>query len=340
MRFSKSNSTNDVAGAMAFRCLGLVGSSLRPFRDRPPLWHVGQVANLPESRQIGNLPHIGACRVVVTPCRTTTQKADGLFTGVSATNLHACGRWLIADSRPFTGVSAVGGNRPGVYAGLTADRDLRLSGPFTGLLLVAGGIERCGSPGRSPVNGAGQETLNRAALAPGVNAGPNTACGGKGRKRPCEQHTARRVDAADKRQSQISNLKSQIPHPSSRIPNLKSQIPHPSSRIPNLKSQIPHPSSRISNLKSSIPHRHGGFTLIEMLIVIGIMLILVTMAATIMPSATESRRIREAARVGNIYLGSAHPRNGNRPPLRRHLPTLRRHVLCYERRPVRGSGML
>ena len=150
MRFSKSNSTNDVAGAMAFRCLGLVGSSLRPFRDRPPLWHVGQVSTCQNRGRLAICPTLAHCRVVVTPCRTTTQKADGLFTGVSATNLHACGRWLIADSRPFTGVSAVGGNRPGVYAGLTADRDLRLSGPFTGLLLVAGGMSdaaaRAGAP--------------------------------------------------------------------------------------------------------------------------------------------------------------------------------------------------
>jgi hypothetical protein len=36
--------------------------------------------------------------------------------------------------RPFTGVSAAGGNRPGVHAGFLAAMNLVLSGPFTGLL--------------------------------------------------------------------------------------------------------------------------------------------------------------------------------------------------------------
>jgi prepilin-type N-terminal cleavage/methylation domain-containing protein len=103
-----------------------------------------------------------------------------------------------ASSRPFTGVPAAGGPRPGVYAGLTAKRDM-LSGPFTGLLLPA-------SPSPAPR---------------------------KNRLRRC------------------------------------------------------------------------GFTLIEMLIVIAIMLILVAAVATIMPSASESRRMREAARSVNIYLSSA-----------------------------------
>jgi prepilin-type N-terminal cleavage/methylation domain-containing protein len=49
----------------------------------------------------------------------------------------------------------------------------------------------------------------------------------------------------------------------------------------------------------------SGFTLIEMLIVVSIMLVLVTAAATMVPTASESRRIREAARGVNIYLSSA-----------------------------------
>jgi hypothetical protein len=54
----------------------------RPFRGRPPLWHVGQVTNLPETRQISNLPHVGVCHDLVTPCCATPQKSDGLFTGI------------------------------------------------------------------------------------------------------------------------------------------------------------------------------------------------------------------------------------------------------------------
>ena len=45
-----------------------------------------------------------------------------------------------------------------------------------------------------------------------------------------------------------------------------------------------------------------------MLIVIAIMLMLVTAAATVMPSMTESRRIRETARAVNIYLSTARNR--------------------------------
>ena len=51
-----------------------------------------------------------------------------------------------------------------------------------------------------------------------------------------------------------------------------------------------------------------GFTLIEMLIVIGIMLIMVAAAATLMQPASEARRIREAGRAINIYLSSARNR--------------------------------
>jgi prepilin-type N-terminal cleavage/methylation domain-containing protein len=52
----------------------------------------------------------------------------------------------------------------------------------------------------------------------------------------------------------------------------------------------------------------SGFTLIEMMIVIGIMLMLVTAAATMIRPASESRRIREAARSINVYLSSARNR--------------------------------
>ncbi len=88
--------------------------------------------------------------------------------------------------RPLAGVPAEGGTRPGVYAGLPGGTYDILSGPFTGLLLVGQRFRGAASPNRSPVNGAGQETGSRAVLLPGVNAGPSTAVGGKGRKRPCK----------------------------------------------------------------------------------------------------------------------------------------------------------
>jgi prepilin-type N-terminal cleavage/methylation domain-containing protein len=64
---------------------------------------------------------------------------------------------------------------------------------------------------------------------------------------------------------------------------------------------IPHP-------QSLMPRPRRGFTLIEMLIVIGIMLMLVTAAATMLPSSTESRRTREAARMINVYGSTARNR--------------------------------
>ncbi|MEN6556606.1 MAG: prepilin-type N-terminal cleavage/methylation domain-containing protein, partial [Thermoguttaceae bacterium] len=51
-----------------------------------------------------------------------------------------------------------------------------------------------------------------------------------------------------------------------------------------------------------------GFTLIEMLIVVSIMMLLVGMTAAVMRPATESRRTREAARMVNVYLSSARNR--------------------------------
>jgi hypothetical protein len=54
---------------------------------------VGQVANLPEPRQIGNLPHRGVRRVCVNHRCATPKKADDLFMGVSAQRYsarHSC----------------------------------------------------------------------------------------------------------------------------------------------------------------------------------------------------------------------------------------------------------
>jgi prepilin-type N-terminal cleavage/methylation domain-containing protein len=48
-----------------------------------------------------------------------------------------------------------------------------------------------------------------------------------------------------------------------------------------------------------------GFTLIELLVVIAIMMTLMALAARQMRPAVDSRRIREAARAVNVYLGSA-----------------------------------
>jgi hypothetical protein len=62
----------------------------------------------------------------------------------------------------------------------------------------------CRSDTRRPVNGPDHSTTPSSPV-PGVNAGPNTACGGKGRKRPLQSMTmdsrastrhSRRVDAA------------------------------------------------------------------------------------------------------------------------------------------------
>ena len=66
--------------------------------------------------------------------------------------------------------------------------------------------------------------------------------------------------------------------------------------IPNPQSPVPRPPS---------PATRSGFTLIELLIVISIMLVLAASVATMMPSGTDSRRVREAARVVNVYLSSA-----------------------------------
>ncbi len=51
-----------------------------------------------------------------------------------------------------------------------------------------------------------------------------------------------------------------------------------------------------------------GVTLVELLVVIGVMLILATIAIPMMRSLTEARRIREPARAINVYFGRARSR--------------------------------
>jgi len=58
----------------------------------------------------------------------------------------------------------------------------------------------------------------------------------------------------------------------------------------------------------TVPFFRGGFTLIEMLIVISILMILAAAAANVMRPALDGRRIREAARAVNVYLSSARNR--------------------------------
>ena len=48
-----------------------------------------------------------------------------------------------------------------------------------------------------------------------------------------------------------------------------------------------------------------GVTLIELLVVVSIMLIVTVIAVPAMKPALENRKIREAARAVNVYLGSA-----------------------------------
>ena len=81
-----------------------------------------------------------------------------------------------------------------------------------------------------------------------------------------------------------------------------------------------------------------------MLIVIGIMLIMVAAAATLMQPASESRRIREAARSINIYLSSARNQamETGRPcgvTFRNFSPT-GITGLRPERRPMRSAPLL
>lgn len=59
---------------------------------------------------------------------------------------------------------------------------------------------------------------------------------------------------------------------------------------------------------SQCPPSPRGFTLVEMLVVVSIMMLLVTVAATAFRPADDSRRIREAARSINVYLSSARNR--------------------------------
>jgi type II secretory pathway pseudopilin PulG len=56
------------------------------------------------------------------------------------------------------------------------------------------------------------------------------------------------------------------------------------------------------------PILRGGFTLVELLVVVSIMMLLVVMAVPRMRPAMENRRVREAARAINVYLSSARNR--------------------------------
>ncbi len=69
----------------------------------------------------------------------------------------------------------------------------------------------------------------------------------------------------------------------------------------------PLPPGPLPSPLSSLPSPRA-FTLIEMLVVVTIMMILVAAAATRMRPATESRRIREAARALNVYISTARNR--------------------------------
>ena len=209
------------------------------------------------------------------------------------------------DSRPFTGVSAAGGIRPGIYAGLPGYSDRHESGPFTGLL-VAWGLRSSSVPGRSPANGAGHETAYRSLVLPGVNAGPNTAFGGKGRKRPSEFPPGRSGATKRSPATVVAGRCDPIPNPQSLIPGLPRRVDAAAKRSP--ATAVAGRCDPISNPQSLIPNPRRAFTLIEMLIVISIMLIMVAAAATLMQPAGESRRIREAARAINVYLSTARNR--------------------------------
>jgi prepilin-type N-terminal cleavage/methylation domain-containing protein len=238
------------------------GPSLRPFRVRLPFvanW-AGKMGILarkqPYSEQVPRRPQKSRCSVVVTPYFVRRKKADGLFTGVSAE----------------------GGIRPGIDAGLTACgagvSPAWAAGAGVSPAWAAGaGVSPAWAAGAgvSPAWAAGT-AAPQCALAAGTAAPQCDPTAGTAAPQNC------RVDAAAKRPSLI-------PNPQSLIPRSPFPVPRPPSPVPR-----------------------SAFTLVEMLIVIGIMLILITAAATMMPSATEARRIREAARGVNIYLSSARNR--------------------------------
>jgi hypothetical protein len=90
------------------------------------------------------------------------------------------------ETGPFTGLSAEGGHRPGVYAGLgelpsECHYGCRLSAAFTRLLVQAR------SRNRSRLNAVDNTRWKLMtpphASIPSVNAGPNTGCAGNARKR-------------------------------------------------------------------------------------------------------------------------------------------------------------
>ncbi|MCE5267715.1 MAG: type II secretion system GspH family protein [Planctomycetaceae bacterium] len=68
------------------------------------------------------------------------------------------------------------------------------------------------------------------------------------------------------------------------------------------------PSGPFTGLLSRAARPSRGFTLVEMLVVVTIMVLLMGFAATRIVPATQSRRSREAARALNVYLSSARNR--------------------------------
>jgi hypothetical protein len=87
-------------------------------------------------------------------------------------------------SRPFTGVSGAAGIRPGIHAGLAGHAQHWSPRPVHGPSRRRRALARTADPSTRPVN----EPDNRQSLvvprSPVLKDGPNTACGGKGRKRP------------------------------------------------------------------------------------------------------------------------------------------------------------
>jgi hypothetical protein len=95
---------------------------------------------------------------------------------------------------PFTVHPGEAGIRPGIYAGLEetffcCSTVSWTQAPFTGLLAVAALAESGSAATWAPGEKARQRASEAAGLGgcvlrqPGINAGPNTACGGKPRKR-------------------------------------------------------------------------------------------------------------------------------------------------------------
>ena len=86
--------------------------------------------------------------------------------------------------RPFTGVSGAAGIRPGIYAGLVGHAQHGPPRPIHGPSRLMGASARTAGPSRRPVNGPDNRQSFVGPRSPVLKDGPNTACGGKGRKRP------------------------------------------------------------------------------------------------------------------------------------------------------------